>query len=303
MSLDQSMIEALLGTMEDMESLSPNVKGCFYGPSGVGKTVATMQLAQAITDPGREIAFVDAVEGWVSLKNHPGLTARTKRFKYAGLSQLEALVDAIESGVEPFNKIQTVVIDEFSTVARLDVDTVQKKRALANPGGKDIDKTTLPDMGVSTDRMRRVTTKLLQHDFNFLFVSHVRIDKDDATGVMHRSPDFMPKFSKSLKENLHLLGYFQNTESTGTDGEVEYNRYVQVHPTRTIDAKSRIGGLSVHVDIPTLISAIVEWKQGNRATEDSAVVHEDEPVGKQLQESDESSSDESSDEFAGGLIQ
>lgn len=62
------LLEELRKSIVSMDKTESFMKGCIYGPSGVGKTVFTMKLAKRICPPGKKILFIDASEGWVSLK-------------------------------------------------------------------------------------------------------------------------------------------------------------------------------------------------------------------------------------------
>jgi hypothetical protein len=263
--MDQKLLDALVTSMQDMEVTSPNFKGMLYGESGVGKTVMAIQIAQAITPVGKTIIYVDSVEGWVSLLNHKGLTDRVIRMGYLGLSQIAAIVQAFDEQLEPFDKAGCIVLDEASTIARADLDNVVKARAKTTPG-KDADVPVLPDMNVNTQRMRMAMMSLLQKDIHVIMCAHIREDTDQRTGKVYTRPDFMPKVSKSLREMLHLVGHVTSAEDTNEDGEPIYKRIVQVYPTTSIVAKTRISGMGVHVTVEELIPATLEWLQGNRET-------------------------------------
>lgn len=265
MAVDAAIIQALIDKRQALDTIHPNFKGLIYGESGFGKTVKTMEIAQAITPPGKTIEFIDFLEGWVSLLNHPGLTRRTNRQQYEGLSQLEFLAKAIKLGIEPFDVVGTVVIDEISAMGKSDLDIVLKTRA-KNDKSKDPNVPTQPDFYANTERMRRTVTELLQADINVLFVAHIREDKLSNGRVVTR-PAFMPAFSEIFRQMLHMVANLSAEEFTAEDGTQDYVRAFQVHPTRSISAKTRVGGLPVTVDSETLIPAIIEWMKGERDEE------------------------------------
>lgn len=264
--MDEKLLNALVESMQDMEVTSPNFKAMLYGESGVGKTVMALQIAQAITPTDKTIIYVDSVEGWVSLLNHKGLTDRVIRMAYKGLSQIAAIVQAFDEQLPPFDKAGCIVLDEASTIARADLDNVVKARAKTTPG-KDADVPVLPDMNVNTQRMRMSMMSLLQKDIHVICCAHIREDTDQRTGKVYTRPDFMPKVSKSLREMLHLVGHVTSEEQmVSNDGESEYRRLIQVYPTQSIVAKTRISGMDVHVSVDELIEATIEWLKGNRET-------------------------------------
>lgn len=283
--MDQNILNALMESMLDMEEVKPYGKLMIYGESGVGKTVAAQQLAQAITPDNKMIAYFDAVEGWASLHNHPELKRRTKLFRYEGISQLEFFIDAVNEGVEPFNHFGTIVCDEYSTMAKKDLTIVQKTQ-MKRVEGKAEDVITQTDRGINTTRMTRTTDKLLSNPINVIFVAHVRYDKNERTGIVTTSPDFMPATSKSIRENLHLVGHMTRDERMAEDGEtVIYDRKIQVHPTRTIVCKTRVGGLDTTVPIDDLLVSVPRWIHGEW---ESNAVDEIKPEAFEVSSSDES---------------
>lgn len=261
--MDPKILQALTDSMQDLETRSPNFKAMLYGESGVGKTIMALQVAQAITDPLKSIVYIDSVEGWVSALNHKGLTERVMRMPYKGLSQIAALVEAFDEKLPPFDKVGCLILDEGSTIARADLDTVVKARAKTTPG-KDADVPVLPDMNVNTQRMRMAMMSLLQKEMHVIIVAHIREDKDDRTGKVYTRPDFMPKVSKTLREMLHLVGHVTSSEETGVDGKPGYKRVIQVYPTEHIVAKTRVGGMGVYTSVEQLIPASIEWINGDR---------------------------------------
>jgi len=265
MALTPEIIEALKAQREDLTTKHATLKALIYGESGFGKTVKVMEIAQAITPPEKTIEFIDFLEGWVSLKNHKGLTDRANRQRYAGLSQIEFLGEAIQEGIEPFNKIGTVILDELSAMSKSDLDIVLKTRA-AQDSSKDPNVPTQPDFYANTERVRRAVTKLLQADINVLVVAHIREDKL-SNGIVVQRPAFMPAFSETFRQMMHLVANLSAVEFTADDGTQQYRRSFQVHPTRSVSAKTRIGGLPVVVTSEQLIPAIIEWMKGERKSE------------------------------------
>lgn len=248
--------------MESLTDSQPNFKGLIYGVSGVGKTVAAIQIAQEITPPDKTIQYIDTAQGWVSLMNHRELiTDRVKRMKYINLMQIEALVRAMKLGEEEFAQIGTVVFDESTSAADTALDEVLKYRA-SQDRAKDPDTPTQPDYNTTTNRVRKTFNELLTLEgVNVIFVAHARKDKDNRN-VEVVSPSFLPKLGQKIKQPLHLIAHL-----SGNEIDQKYVRIFQVHPTRTIDAKCRIGGLPPQVEYPLLITQLKGWLVGNVKTE------------------------------------
>lgn len=264
-TIDPKLVAALVAKRESLSSKRANLKMLLYGESGVGKTVAAMQIAQSVTPKDKTIEVLDHLEGWTSLLNHKGLTDRADRQQYEGLSQIEALGNAIKAKAPPFDKVGTVILDEFSAMTKSDLDVVLKTRA-ANDSSKDPSVPTQPDFYSNTERSRRAITGLLQANINVIAVAHQREDKLSNGRVVTR-PAFMPAFSETFRQMMHIVAYLSAEEFINDeDGSQYFKRSFQVHPTTSINAKSRVGGMPVSVTSDVLIEAIVQWMQGKRDT-------------------------------------
>lgn len=286
---EDQILQGLLDSMQDLEDATANAKVLIYGESGVGKTVAAVQIAQEITPADKRILYLDAVEGWVSLLNHKGLTQRTTRMVYLGRSQIDSIVDQIKEGNEKFTQFGTIILDELSTMSKNDLDRVLAARS-AKDKGKDPDVPTQPDFFSNTERMRRTSVGLLKLPVNIILVSHLREDKDQRTGAVFTRPAFMPKFSETLRENVHVVAYMTADERLDEESSsVQYKRHLQVHPTKVIVAKSRVGGLATQVTVPEFYTGLSEWMKGEREDQDeSKVIVEDDPIEAVLSDDDES---------------
>lgn len=241
----------LAGFKNPGENARRTAKVLLYGDSGVGKTVLAASL-------GQDIVYVDSAEGWVSLSNHPELLAKVRRLEYQGLSQLETLATYIIDGSV---QCDTLIVDEASTIAILDLDTVLASRSQRD-ASKDPDVPTQPDFFANTERCRRAFLKLLRLPINVVFVAHLREDKDERTGVTTQRPAFSPKLRASIEQNCHLVARLTANEKGG-----EYVRKMQTQPIRGVDAKSRIGGLDRVVENPDLGKILADWTETNEVPE------------------------------------
>lgn len=242
-------------------------KFLLYGNSGTSKTVTSVALAAKIIEPGKEILYIDACEGWVSLLNHSDILAKVKirRAVYQGAAHLENLCKAVLNGIGTFNNVGAIILDEYSSMARMDVEVVVSSRS-AKDSSKDPDIASFTDTGSSTRRMDRITNLLLEvsnhKNVHLIFVAHERKDKDRAN-IEVNSPAFMPAFNGIVKANMHVVGRFTADETVDSNGNPVYRRKIQVHPSRTVNAKSRIGGLPVNVSIPNFIDTVSAFLQGS----------------------------------------
>ena len=247
--MDKDVLTALLDTVTPLVETDAYAKVLIYGESGTGKTVLAC-------DFGKKVIMVDSSNGWVSLKNHKEVLSKVQRIEYKGLSQLDALVQAIQEGEI---ECDTVVIDELSSIATLDLDTVLKSRSAKDPN-KDPNIPTQPDYFANTERVRRAVAGILSLPCNVVIVAHVREDKDERTGRVFTRPAFTPKTRQTIVQQCHLVGYLTANEIKSDDDESEYKRRLQVQPTATITAKTRIGGLPTVIDSPNLDTIFADWQ-------------------------------------------
>ncbi len=264
--IDPIYFKALLELREELSDIHPYFKACVYGDSGFGKTVWAMKLAQRITPADKTIEYIDHLEGWVSLANHKGLTDRTHRQKYTGYAQLEFLALCIEKNVAPFNQVGTVVLDEFSSMTYNDLDILVKAQKKDTP--------EWPEYYGGQERARRCLEKLLKLDINVITVAHIREDKL-SSGLIVTRPKFVPGFNEIFRQMMHLVTHLTAEEYTMDDGTQDYRRSFQVHPTKRVNAKTRVGHLHPIVDGDYLIEAAVQWMQGERESNVTDVIVKD----------------------------
>jgi hypothetical protein len=271
MATQKEMLNALLEQMKAPTEDVQNITGIIYGDNGGGKTVLAVKLAQAILKwkGGGEILFLDAVNAWRSLKNHPELQPNLKRIPYSGKTQLDTIISAIESRPAGFENFKVIILDEASSMTDKDGDTVLAARAAKDPG-KDPDVLTQPDMGATTERMRRSVIKLLRQDISVIFVAHQREDEDKSVGYKRIRPRFMPKFSGTIREGLDFVGHMTASPSQNSNGELAYQRFIQVHPSRAVIAKTRVGGLKLKETPDDFVAGVIRWL--NNEVGDSNVV-------------------------------
>lgn len=254
-----SYLDRLRASMEALTLSQPSLKAMIYGVSGVGKTVASVEIAQELTPGDKSILYIDTAQGWVSLMNHPQLiTNRVNRMRYINLAQLEALVEAVRMGEAEFAQIGCIILDESSSAADTTLDDVLRYRSSLDRS-KDPDTPTQPDYNTTTNRVRKAYNELLiLEGVHVILVAHTRLDKDNR-GIEVAKPQFLPKLGQKIKQPLHLIA---NLSGNQIDDDT-YVRIFQVHPTRTIDAKCRIGGLRPQVTLPELLGQTKEWLKGN----------------------------------------
>ncbi len=272
MATAAELLEGLLESMGNpVEDDNQNVTGIIYGDSGGGKTITALKLGLAVlevrNEPDSAILMVDAVNAWRSLKNHPELMAladagKITRMKYKGKSQLDTLILALEAQHPKFKNYKVIILDEASSMTDQDGDVVLKAGAAAD-SNKDPDILTQPDMGKTTERMRRTITSLLKvNDISVIFVAHQRQDEDKNVGYKVTRPRFMPKFSGTIREGLDFVVHMTAAEGARDGDKIAYVRQLQTSPTRTVVAKSRVGGLALYETPERFVAGVAKWLTG-----------------------------------------
>lgn len=265
MPVDQKILNALMESWIDVTDLT--FKGILYGDPGAGKTVLGATI-------GKKILFIAAdPDGWESLINHPelGLGTRIKVMDYKGVSQLESISDAIVDGAKMFKEFDTVNVDTLSHVSGMDLDLVMK--AKIEQKGYSSGEKSLKTMKFDPERdmygvynqnaarMKGAVYKLFKTNLNVVATAHSYSRKLRATDTERFEPGFPPAILSAISANASMIAYMTANEGGGldSDGSVKYARQIQYHPTRTIVAKTRIGGLPITQNNPDLKKIVEDW--------------------------------------------
>lgn len=262
--MDPDILEALTDSFMDSANLT--FKGILYGDPGVGKTVLGASIGKKV------LLIAGDPDGWQSLINHPelGLGSRIKVMEYKGLSQLEYVADAIVEGVKPFQEFDTVNLDTLSHISGVDLDLVTrvniKKKGFK--GGEeslenmkfDYERDMFGVYNQNALRIKSMIHKFFSANVNIVASAHTYQRKIRATNTERTEPLFPPAVLAAINANVSLMAYMTANEAgVDSDGTVKYHRQIQYHPTRTILAKTRIGGLPVTEDDPELKPTVEEW--------------------------------------------
>lgn len=284
MPTPEELLEALDAESQPLTDATPFFKGLFSGVMGSGKTVNAFRLAQLITPPDKTIEYIDSMEGWVSLDNHPewDLKRRVNRRQFTGKSQLETLTYAILAKAGRYKDVGCIIVDEASTMADEFLETVTAAHAKKDTA-KNPDEPLWPDYNVTKVQFGRVTTKMLKLPCHVIFLSHVREDKSKTGGIKIR-PAFNPQLGGKLSVHFHIVGFASANEKTSDSGDL-YERVVQINPTQTVDAKTRISFPGkVYVTWDELIQGVSEWAIGQRKELTVDETNSVKPVIEQIEE-------------------
>lgn len=252
----------IMAAMVDPNELVARFKGLFYGPSGVGKTVLAAAVAHVITPPDKKIIYVDTSEGWLVLRNnHPKLFEKISNvLPFQSLEHLQTLSLMIKGRAPGFEDVKTIILDEATKMASIDLLRVQNER---NP---EAEIPEWKDYNTALQRLRRSLDALYSTpDLNVILIGHEKDKKNDKGVVIRTYPSFNPEAAKEVKESLHLVAFCtadNKVNPANPTGPPLYERMAQVMPTGKIDAKTRIDKFSsVKVSHDEILGNTLDWLQ------------------------------------------
>jgi phage nucleotide-binding protein len=217
--MNPKTLEALNASIIDPTKSSPHFRIICYGDVGVGKTT------WATTDAG-SVLLIDSSEGYVTIKDTSNITV----MEYQGLSQIEAVAEALKEGLWTYD---TVVLDELSTIAKLDLQTVVDAQSKKG----NIREDAVPeqrDYLASQNRVAKAVNALFSAPVNVILLAHERKVTDKTSGKTTIESDFAPGLKVEINRTLHVIGRLEVSEK----GDA---RAIRVNPTKTVQAKNRLG--------------------------------------------------------------
>jgi hypothetical protein len=245
----------LLNRLALVETDSGPFKALIYGPKGVGKTVFCCRAPNCI--------LIAAEPGQKSLNNHPELR-QTPVLPVKSFNDLDEIAWAKREGdldrwvQEKFGKppIVTFIIDTASELAIKTASELLDK-AWARDQTRNRFMVSQAEYRVRNELFRRLTADYVDLGVNFILTAHESEVKDEADGRLYLRPDLSDTMAASIGGLVDLQGRL-TLEDGPTEGT--YERVLQVHPTRRVDAKTRIGGLPLAIRNPS-IQALIDASQ------------------------------------------
>lgn len=257
----------LLARMKDLDLSEPerDFAGLIYGPIGSGKTILSLQLAQALTQTGR-ILYLDSSDGWVSVsgKKFAALRAGVTRLRVTTYADFAGVADALLKNAKGYEDFDVIIMDEATSIADKVIDevAVDIHDDITQIEGRDYRPVQLLYM--------QALNKL--HDtegLSTILVAHDRVDKvgrgEDAPTIS--SPGYPPKLGKEVAKIMHVVAYLDSTVKGAENGPT-YVREVQAQPTRRISAKSRITDMPLRMSPQQFINRIITWVDSGSMAED-----------------------------------
>jgi ABC-type dipeptide/oligopeptide/nickel transport system ATPase component len=245
--------------MTDMENevVDKELFAVLYGDSGVGKTVLTQAIAQALrARAGGRILFCDSSDGWVTLDDFPSLKANTSYLSVPDFRDLPAIGEALMTRKKGFEDFTVAVLDEGSSWF-MDMLHAWVREAEGLSAGEPLPEIEGKHYGPPTHALLNTISYFHKTPgLHVIMTSHEqergRTEQSATVG-----PSLSPQFLKGVNQRVHLMARVEAALKQGG-----YVRTVQTQPSRRVRAKSRISTLDVveaYEDVP---EKIAEWVFG-----------------------------------------
>lgn len=210
-----------------------------YGEPGVGKTIFSSKAPRPL--------LLDIECGSRSLLNHPELVS-VPVITTTEISDVENLIwELRKSNVEDYS---TVIIDNLTELQKRMLDD-QLRKAHKLDSKRDPYLPYQQDYLINSERMRRIIMAYRDLPCNTVFVCH-EIEDKDSNGVLLKRPALTPKLVSTLLGMVDVVAHLSVGNEVAKGKSDELTRYMQVHPTTRIMAKTRIGNLDTIIPNPDI---------------------------------------------------
>lgn len=254
----QKSIQELLANMGKLENKKPFFKGTIFGLPGTAKTITAFEIAQGLaTEEKPGILYVDTAENWASTLNHLELQKNVMRFPYTTYDDLLVLVNHVHTGQPPFDKIGSIIIDEYNSYVEHDLNWITMIRSQqAEANNKDFRDPfwpQLPDYMSAQNRSNVFIDGLMRIDANVIAVAHAAKDKD----TYWMTVDMSSGARKGLMRKMHVVAYAEKNDKV--KGQPQFTLRLSPLASKKIEAKGRIGNLGDVATTKQVIEAYKNW--------------------------------------------
>ena len=222
------ILAKLMSRISKPEVLSSNLKVMVYGEPGVGKTTFASTAPNCL--------FIDVERGSRVL-----VSSGVDVLEYVSIEQIEKFIDYLVRDDPAFAKYDTIAFDSLSEMQRRLLD--QQLDRSSKTIGAPVYKAEWGHYGENTQRLRALMSRFRDIPKNLIVTAQAKQDKDESTGIMLMRPDLTPKLSATVTAMFDVVGYLR----INAKGE----RIMQVQPSKTVVAKSRVTTLQKEIINPT----------------------------------------------------
>lgn len=259
-------LEALKQAITNKDELF--YKGVLYGEFGMRKTTTALRCMK------NKAVLLHADRGWAVIHNHPDEFPLDKVIPvaYEGLSQVKAIISAIEEDEEPFKGADLIVLDTISQMQEEYIDFLLEntsytgnfrekatlKAGVKSKEFKDTEIPGMPDYHLARNKIRPVVTALVKAPVNVIFLAHVREPGplEVAKGKLEKRPNVTEALYKVISRDATFIGYM----TKGKDKT--YN--IDFEPKNTQSAKSQIASLTdKKINAEQLPMYLQQWNERN----------------------------------------
>lgn len=209
-----------------------------YGPKGAGKTVFCARA--------KDCLVLDTEDSRRSIMNHPEL-ANVPVLPVKHFNDMDEVGWAIKEGDLT---CKTLIVDTMDKLADDTVSYLLDKAVAASNGARDPFAASQAEYRVRNELFKRLTADWSGLGVNLVFTAHVTEVKEESSGTLRLRPSLSGAMSDSMGGYVTLQGYLTLEEA---DDVTKWGTpHLQVHPSRRVDAKTRIGGLPRTIDNPSI---------------------------------------------------
>ena len=234
-----------------------------WGGSGVGKSHTSMQVLDAIVPADKAIVWVDTSDNFL-IAPQIGIRHPWQRIPFTFIEDLRIMAEAMKEGIEPWNYVGGILLDEASMMAQADVDRLFEARvANWNPNEHKGDPAPLaPDFMDSRPGLVRFRNMINAFwevpGLHVIMTAHERTPDPQKRETQFRA-DFPPATYKVAKAKVRLVARMEADAVSAGKGADSIKRTLQVLPTNNSDAKNSLGIQDIRFDAEHLPGLVKNW--------------------------------------------
>lgn len=256
----------------------------FYGESGKGKTILAISTIVAINKAmglNKGVILIETGSGGISLHNHPDLIPYVRRIQYESLEQIVTIGRLIREGAGEFEYYNGIVIDEYSSVARMETDRVHQERIRLDllQQSERNDKAELnvtptwPTYNATAVRMRRMLDDLSKaNNLHIVLTCHEGYDKNKSAEIVKIKPRLSKAIEDVTVELMHVIGRLTAYTTKDAQGKPTYIRTMNVHGTGAYVVKTRIPWDQMDIPTDVVPSWIANYISANSTVSEPAEI-------------------------------